>query len=115
MSNVLTFPVRLHCKTVNGPWTSGTAADAGSQVMQTTIFIMFIGRICSYCLCSHKFKFFIHKIYIYKRQYNELVSNQARDKSFKAATVSRSVRINYLIIVEWFQTNICWLQLLHCF
>lgn len=40
MNNVLAFPARLHCKKVNGPWTSGTAAAPGTQIMQTTILIM---------------------------------------------------------------------------
>ena len=56
MTNVLAFPARLHCKRVNGPWTSGTAAAPGSQIMQTAILIMLRGRggqefnVIAYCL-----------------------------------------------------------------
>lgn len=56
VSNVLAFPAKLHCEEVNGPWTSGTAAAPGSQIMQTTILIMFrkgAGQefsVIAYCL-----------------------------------------------------------------
>lgn len=41
MSNGLAFPARLHCKKVNGPWTSRTAPAPVTQLMQTPILIMF--------------------------------------------------------------------------
>lgn len=56
MNNVLAFPAMLHCEKVNEPWTSGTAAAPGSQIMQTTKITMFRGRdgqefsVIAYCL-----------------------------------------------------------------
>lgn len=44
MSNGLAFPARLHCKKVNGPWTSRTAPAPVTQLMQTPILIIFRKR-----------------------------------------------------------------------